>query len=86
MQAISFSEECAKADSKSEVIGNDCLLGQIATFMENLHLSYDEVVYKIPYRNLVIMQKDKLRVAYNGVLKEVSEDEFFKNKGFNPLK
>ena len=25
--------------------------------MENLHLSYDEVVNKIPYRNLVIMQK-----------------------------
>lgn len=29
--------------------------------MENLHLSYKEVVYEIPYRNLLIMQKDKLR-------------------------
>lgn len=29
--------------------------------MENLHLSYKEVFEVIPYRNLVIMQKDKLR-------------------------
>lgn len=32
--------------------------------MEALHLSYDEVVNVIPYRNLVIMQKDKLHVCY----------------------
>lgn len=43
------------------MIGNDTLLGQIATLIETLHLSYEEVVYKIPYRNLLIMQKDKLR-------------------------
>ena len=42
------------------------MLGQIASFIENLHLSYDEVVYKIPYRNLVIMQKDKLHTVYDG--------------------
>ena len=42
------------------MIGNECLLGQIASFMEALCLSYDEVVYKIPYRNLLIMQKDKI--------------------------
>ena len=86
MQAVSFSEECAKSDRKSEVIGNNCLLGQIATFIENLHLTYDEVVNQIPYRNLVIMQKDKLHVAYGEVMKEVSEEEFFKRKGKNPLK
>lgn len=86
MQAVSFSEECAKSDSKSEVIGNNCLLGQIATFIENLHLTYDEVVNQIPYRNLVIMQKDKLHVAYGKVMEEVSEEEFFKRKGKNPLK
>ena len=34
-------------------------MGQIASFMENLHLSYWEVVYEIPYRNLVLMQRDK---------------------------
>ena len=49
--------------------------------MENLHLSYDEVVYKIPYRNLVIMQKDKLHTVYEGeVLTEVSDEDFFKGK------
>mgnify|MGYP006868097607 FL=1 len=86
MQAVSFSQERSKSDSKTEVIGNSCLLGQIASFMENLHLSYDEVVYKIPYRNLVIMQKDKLHTVYGEVMEEMSEEEFFKRKGNNPLK
>lgn len=31
--------------------------------MENLHLSYKEVVYEIPYRNLVLMQRDKLHTV-----------------------
>lgn len=86
MQAVSFSQERSKSDSKTEVIGNNCLLGQIASFMENLHLSYDEVVNQIPYRNLVIMQKDKLHTAYGEVMEEMSEEEFFKRKGNNPLK
>ena len=86
MQAVSFSQERSKSDSKTEVIGNSCLLGQIASFIENLHLSYDEVVNQIPYRNLVIMQKDKLHTAYGEVMEEVSEEEFFKRKGNNPLK
>ncbi|CAG9884398.1 hypothetical protein BOVA711_4883 [Bacteroides ovatus] len=54
--------------------------------MESLHLSYNEVIYKIPYRNLVIMQKDKLHTSYGDVMEEVSEDEFFRRKGSNPLK
>ena len=50
--------------------------------MESLHLTYDEVWRKIPYRNLLIMQKDKLHVVYGGkVLKEVSDEEFFADKG-----
>ena len=54
------------------------MLGQIASFMDSLHLSYDEVVYKIPYRNLIIMQKDKLHAVYDGeVLTEVSDKDFF---------
>ena len=52
-------------------------MGQIATFMENLHLTYEEVVYKIPYRNMVIMQKDKLHTASGEVLNEVSDTDFF---------
>lgn len=46
------------------MIGNGCLLGQVATFMDSLHLTYREVVYEIPYRNLVIMGRDKLRPCY----------------------
>lgn len=84
MEAVGFSEECSKADSKAEVIGNDCLLGQIATFQESLHLSYHEVLDEIPYRNLIIMQKDKLRTLYNSEkMVEMSDEEFFRNKGQN---
>lgn len=51
--------------------------------MESLHLSYDEVMNKIPYRNLVIMQKDKLHIAYGDVMTEVSDGEMFKNRKFD---
>lgn len=57
------------------------MLGQIASFMENLHLSYDEVMYKIPYRNMVIMQKDKLHTVPGEIMEEVSEEEYFRIKG-----
>nr|DAH70131.1 MAG TPA: hypothetical protein [Caudoviricetes sp.] len=36
------------------------MIGQIATFMETLKLTYNEIVYRIPYRNLLLMQKDIL--------------------------
>lgn len=79
MEAVGFSEECSKSDSKAEVIGNDCILGQIATFQEALHLSYQEVLDGIPYRNLIIMQKDKLRALHNSEkMVEMSDDDFFK--------
>ena len=48
--------------------------------MENLHLTYKEVLEAIPYRNLVIMQKDKQRVASGDVMREVSDEEFFNGK------
>lgn len=48
--------------------------------MENLHLSYTEVVEQIPYRNLVIMQKDKLHTISGTIRKEVTEEEYFKGK------
>lgn len=51
------------------------MLGQIATFMEALHLTYDEVLDKIPYRNLLIMSRDKLRAAYGEVYREMTEEE-----------
>ncbi len=31
----------------------------------------------MPYRNLLLMTKDKLHVAYGEVMKEVSAEEFF---------
>ena len=55
-------------------------MGQIASFMENLHLTYKEVLEEIPYRNLVIMQKDKQRMASGDVMQEVSDEEFFNGK------
>lgn len=80
-EAIRFKQERPSPDSKSEVIGNETLIGQVATFMENLHLSYAEVVEQIPYRYLLMMAKDKQHVAYGEVWEEVDEAQFFKMKG-----
>lgn len=49
--------------------------------MENLHLSYAEVVDKIPYRYLLVMAKDKQHIANGEVWEEVDEAEFFKRQG-----
>ena len=57
------------------MIGNDTMFGQIATFMDSLHLTYEEVLDKIPYRNLLLMAKDKIRVAYGDVYREMTEEE-----------
>ena len=50
--------------------GNETMLGQVATFMESLRLSYEDVVYKIPYRNLLIMQKDILHSVTGDLIVE----------------
>lgn len=44
--------------------------------MENLHLSYYEVTEKIPYRNLVMMQRDKQHEVFDDVVKKVSGKDF----------
>ena len=49
------------------------MLGQIATFMESLHVSYDEAFEKIPYRNLVLMSRDKLHVVFGKERKKVTK-------------
>ena len=68
------------------MIGNETLLGQVATFMENLHLSYADVVDVFPYRYLLLMAKDKQHVAYGEVWEEVDEAEFFRrNNRDNPF-
>ena len=51
------------------------MLGQIASFMESLGLSYHEVVYEIPYVNLMIMSKDKLHVVYGEKINKISGKE-----------
>lgn len=43
--------------------------------MESLHLTYEEVLDGIPYRTLLIMSKDKLRVATGKVYREMTEEE-----------
>lgn len=48
------------------------MLGQVATFMDNLHLTYSEVLDGIPYRNLLLMQRDKAHVVYGTLVRRVS--------------
>nr|DAU63602.1 MAG TPA: hypothetical protein [Caudoviricetes sp.] len=78
-----FAEIHVSDGGKAEVAGNDTLLGQVATFIDVLHLTYKEVFEVIPYRNLIIMQKDKLRPVYGEKMEEVSEEDYFKNKSKN---
>lgn len=75
-----FSEVNVKDSGSTQTVGNDTMLGQVASFIENLHLSYKEVTEVIPYRNLIIMQKDKLHAVYGEVMEEVTEEEYFKAK------
>ena len=49
--------------------------------MDSLHLSYDEVVHRISYRNLVIMQKDKLHEVFGDVVKKVNGRDMAKRRG-----
>lgn len=46
------------------------MMGQIATFMETLKLTYNEIVYRIPYRNLLLMQKDILHQVTGDLIVE----------------
>lgn len=55
-------------------------MGQIASFMDSLHLTYDEVVNKIPYRNLIIMQMDKQHEVCGDVVKTISGKEMAKRR------
>lgn len=43
--------------------------------MDSLHLTYDEVVNQIPYRNLIIMQRDKQHEVFGDVVKMISGKE-----------
>lgn len=62
------------------------MLGQIATFMETLKLSYEDVVYKIPYRNLLLMQKDVLHVLRGDLIIERSGRDLLNMQTKNGIK
>lgn len=73
-------------NDNTTIVGGKTIFGQIASFIELLHLSYHEVVYEVPYRSLLIMSKDKQRIEHGVIMREVSEEEYFRDKGRNPLK
>ena len=57
------------------------MFGKIASFME-LGLSYTEVM-TMPLRNILMMQKDKVRASFGKVKREMTteeEEEFFASK------
>lgn len=59
-----LSDGAGQTDSKTKVVGGETIAGSIASFMENLHLSYWEVYEKIPYLLLLLMMSDKPRAVY----------------------
>lgn len=73
-------QERNKDGGKSQIIGNETMLGQIASFMDALHLTYKEVFEEIPYRNLLIMQKDKLHESFGDVIQKTSSSEIAGNR------
>lgn len=52
----------------------------MATFIDALHLTYKEVFEEIPYRNLVIMMKDKQRIATDGIVKKTTGREMMERR------
>lgn len=59
------------------------MIGQIASFIENLHLSYYEIFEVIPYRNLIIMQHDKLHTVYGDKVEHQSGESMAQRRRKN---
>lgn len=55
------------------MIGGETMFGKISSFMD-LGFTYREVM-AMPLRNLVMFQRDKVRVAYGKVVREMTDDE-----------
>ena len=71
-----LDEERVDAGSQAETVGNTTFFGQIAHLIDTLHLTYTEVFEVIPYRNLLMMQRDKLHAVYGGQkVKKISGKE-----------
>lgn len=73
-------QERSKDGGKSKIVGNETLHGLIAFYMETLHLTYKEVYEEIPYRNLVMMQRDKLHEAYGDIIRKITSEELANGK------
>lgn len=70
-----LDEERVDAGSKTETVGNTTLFGQIAHLIDTLHLGYTEVFEIIPYRNLLMMQRDKLHSVSGQKVNRISGKE-----------
>lgn len=75
-----LDDERVKSGGKTETVGNTTFLGQIASFMDNLQLTYTEVFEVIPYRNMVMMQRDKLRTVTGEKVNKISGKELAKKR------
>lgn len=70
-----LGEERVDAGSKTETVGNTTFFGQIAHLIDTLHLGYTEVFEIIPYRNLLMMQRDKLHSVSGQKVNRISGKE-----------
>jgi len=56
------------------------MLGQIASFMESLNLTYKQVFEEIPYSSLLLMQKDKLHESSGDIVKKTTSSDLAGNR------
>lgn len=79
-----LSDGAGKYDSENKIVGGETITGQIASFIENLNLSYKEVYEELPYLLLVLMMADKPRMVYGDgektEVKKMTGKELLKQK------
>lgn len=75
-----LDEERVDAGSNTETVGNTTFFGQIAHLIDTLKLSYMEVYEVIPYRNLLMMQRDKLHAVNGKKVQRISGKELAKRR------
>lgn len=69
----------------AKILGNNNLVGQVATFVEQLHVSYKEATSELSFPLLLLMSVDKMRIDHgNGEaepeVKTISGKELMKMK------
>lgn len=70
----------------AKILGNNNLVGQVATFVEQLHVSYKEATAELSFPLLLLMSVDKMRIDHGNEeaepeVKTVSGKELMKMKG-----